>query len=320
MLASAQDKCAECGAEIMDVGEELVCRLCGVVASKEVVEIGGGGGPLKAVDYTGQSLGGYLGPIEYGPREKFSKGISASPSTFGYLKLVSDFAGREESAAYTCLKLIERVCEKLALPRVVWNQAMVIAKKLYGRGERVGANSGAVSAYAIITACKIERVTSVDVKEIIAAHRLMGKRVKFASLVRLSLESPFKSEARRAEDYVPRVIARLASSENLSLNLEEAGVRPSAYLARLREAALVCLSVVGESRRGGHSPIGIAAASVYAGEMLLSNLEKREARITQRSLARQAGVAEYTVREQYGELFRPTTKEALIRAIQIRRL
>jgi len=320
MLASFRNRCAECAGEVVDLGDEFVCKSCGVVASKEVVETGAAR-PTTAADYTGQALGGYLGPIEYGPKERFSRGLSTSQSTFGYLKLVSDFAGREDSTAYSCVKLIERVCEKLAIPAVVRAQAMVIAKKLYSSEEgRVCANSGAVSAYAIITACKIAHVTTVGVKEVIEAHRLMGRRVRFASIVRLSLESPFKTDARRAEDYVSRVVARLSSWGEFTRSLGEHGVSPSSYLIRLRGAAMTALSVLEDPLRGGHSPVALATTAVYAGEVLLSNLEGRAPLLTQKGLATLAGVAEYTVREQYGELFRPLLADAITRAIRIPQL
>ena len=318
VLAFFRDVCRECGGELLDVGDELVCRLCGVVRAKEIVD-SSVDVPTKAVDYSGQSLGGYLGPIEYGQKERFSKGLASSSTSFGYLKLVSDFAGREASAAYSSLKFIERVSEKLGLPRAVRSQAMFIAKKLYSSPERVRANAAAVSAFSIITACKVEGVTSVGVREIVETHRLMGRKVRFAALVKLTMDSPFRSEPRRAEEYVPRMISRLSSNDAFADALRGEGTSPGQYFARLREAAMISLSVVEEHNRGGHSPVGIAAASVYAGEALLASLESRELRLTQRRLAEYAGVAEYTVREQYGELFRPRRREALIKAIQIQR-
>lgn len=310
-----RSRCSECAGEVFDVGDEFVCGSCGAVWEKEVLE-----SPTRqvaAADFTAQALGGYLGPLEYGFRERNTRGLSSTRSTFGYLKMVSDFAGREETASYTCVKLIERVCEKLALPKVVAGQAMTIAKNLYGsNGAGTCTNSAAVSAYAVITACKMARVTTAGVKEVVAVHRLLGRRVRFASLVRLSLASPYKTAARRAEDYIPRVVARLSSDEGFATYLRERRRLPSMYLARLREAAVAVLSVVDSSRRAGHSPVAVAATAVYAGEAVLASIEGRSMLLTQKALANLAGVAEYTVREQYGRLFRPLLNLAIKRANQ----
>lgn len=315
MFAPLRSRCPECAGALLDLGDELVCGSCGTVSGKEVLEAPTR--PVTAADFTSQALGGYLGPLEHGSRERSTRGLSSTHSTFGYLKLISDFAGREETASYACVKLIERVCEKLALPRVVAGQAMMIARDLYRpNGAGTQTNSAAVSAHAIIAACKLARVTTVGVKEVVAVHRLLGRRVKFASLVKLSLASPYRTEARRAEDYIGRVVARLSSSEEFTTYLRERGYLPSMYLAHIRGASLAALGAVDGPRRGGHSPVAMAATAVYAGEAVLANIEGRSMLLTQKALANLAGVAEYTVREQYGRLFRPLINLAIKRARQ----
>ncbi|MDV3277423.1 MAG: hypothetical protein LYZ69_03020 [Nitrososphaerales archaeon] len=292
--------------------DEFVCSSCGVVTEKEVVESGEGRSP-KAIDFTGQALGGYLGPLEWGPRERFSRGLAASPSSFRYLKLVSDFAGREDSTLYSCVKMIERVCEKLSLPGVVMRHAILIAKRLFqGKGFGRATNAATVSAYSIITACKIEAVTTIGVREVVRAHRLLGRRVKASSLIQLSLNSPFKAHARRPEEYVPRVVARLSLCIELTKRLADEGVNKTVYFNSLRTAALEALCVLGEAERGGRSPCALAATAAYAGEALLSRREGRKMRVTQKELAECGDVAEYTVREQYGDLFRPAITQSTI--------
>jgi hypothetical protein len=171
-------RCAECSGELLDLGDELVCRGCGIATEKEVVGTGASRAPV-AIDFTGQSLGGYLGPPDTGFEERFSKGLVGSPSTYRYLKLVSDYAGREDSALYSCAKMIERVAEKLKLPRLVMAQAVVVARTLLGSGGSRGEVSTAtLSSYSVVTACRIMGVSSVSVKEVVEAHRLLGRRVK----------------------------------------------------------------------------------------------------------------------------------------------
>ncbi len=305
MLTSTQvGRCTECSGEIVDAGDELVCRSCGVVTGKEVLE-GHSDRPPQAADYAGHTLGGYMGPLEYGYEGRFSKGFSAASSSFRYLKLVSDHTGKEGSTEYSCVKMIERVCEKLPVPKIVVGQATVIAKKLFVvKRERNDITSAALSAYAIITACKIEQVTSVGVKEIVEAHRLLGRRVKMSALIELSLNSPIKVGARRPEEYVGRVIARLSSDAALATSLRACGANETVYLNKLREAALEALRMTDESARGGHSPCALAATAVYAGETLLAKRESRRRMLTQKDVADCVDVAEYTVREQFGEIFR----------------
>ena len=307
MLASTQvGRCVECLGEIVDAGDELVCRSCGVVTEKEVLEAWGKQRPPQAIDYTAQALGGYLGPLEHGYDERFSRGFSGTSSNFEYLKLISDYSGREDSTVYSCVKMIERVCEKLSMPGMIVGQAVVIAKKLFEvKRQRNDITAAAVSAYAIITACKIGQVTSVGVKEIIEAHRLMGRRVKMSALIQLSLNSSIKLVPRKPEEYVGRVIARLSSNASLAEDLATRGINRTVYLSALRAAAMEALAAVEPQNRGGHSPCTLAATAVYAGEISLARRESRNRLLSQRDVAESVGVAEYTVREQFGEIFRP---------------
>jgi len=297
-------RCVECSGEVLDLGDELVCRSCGVVTEKEVLEGRSGKAPL-AIDFTGQALGGYLGPPDTCFEERSSRGIAGSPSTYRYLKLMSDYSGREDSTVYSCAKLIERVTEKLKLPSVVMAQAVVIAKTLLGpKKSRGEVSTASVSTYSIITACRIMGVSSASVREVVEAHRLLGRRVKISSLNQLSLTSPFKASPLRAEEYVGRLIGRLESMASTARLLAEARLEPAGYFANLRSAAMEVLSAVGETERGGHSPCSLAATAVYAAESRLAKRGARRKVLTQRDIAESGGVAEYTVRELYGRLFR----------------
>lgn len=303
MLSPYLEKCKECSGRIIDTGDEFVCESCGIVTTKEVIEQNQDKAP-QVLDYTKYSIGSYLGPLEYGYEEKYSKGFSSTSTGYKYLKLVSDHSGREDSSIYTCAKMIERVCEKLSIPKIVMGQAMIIAKKLFEIKDSINdVNVASISAYSVITACKIEGVTSVGVREIIDAHRMLGKKVKVSALISLSLDSPMKNAARRAEDYLKRVIMRLSSDQRIIAKIE--GKDKNSYFIELYEIAKEVLTMIEGYMRGGHNPCALAATTVYTSEVILSSIDSRKRIITQRDVAQCINVAEYTVREQYGEIFRP---------------
>jgi transcription initiation factor TFIIIB Brf1 subunit/transcription initiation factor TFIIB len=320
MLSPAySDTCAECTGKILDLNDEFVCSSCGKVSTKEIIDNKEKKRP-QAVDYTRHALGGYLGPLEYGYAEKFSRGFSKASSSFRYLKLVSDYSGREESSVYVCAKMIERVCEKLSIPSIVIGQAVVISKKLFElRKTKTAITVAGISAYSIIAACKIEGVTSIGVREIIDAHRDLGHRVKISSIIRISLDSSVKIEARKAEDYLNRVLSRLSTNEVLKLRLGEIGLNEITYYNQLFETGRGILKMLEKIVKTGHSPCALAATSIYAAEVALSKLQDRKKMLTQRDAAACVEVAEYTVREQYGEIFRPYLEqinEVVIRLLQ----
>ena len=299
MLTSAHEGgCVQCSGRIVDAGEEYVCSSCGIVMAKVVTDSGEDRAP-QAIDYTTHSLGSYLGPMDYGFEERFSPGFSKSSSTFKYLKTMSDFAYKDGASLYTCAKLIERVCEKLALPKSVMGESVRISREVMEmRKSRGEVTIPSVSAFAIINACKRLGVTSAGVREVMDAHRNMGYRVKTSVIIQISIDSPVRTRPRRAEEYLGRVLIHLPRV------LIKSGGMPAGYSNRLHEAARAALQQVDGPSRGGHNPRALAATAVYAAEVALSESEGRKKVFSQREVAECSEVAEYTVREQYVEMFK----------------
>jgi transcription initiation factor TFIIIB Brf1 subunit/transcription initiation factor TFIIB len=304
MLTTARaDRCAQCSGKVIDMGDEMVCSSCGTVLQKMVIEPREDRRP-QAIDYTTHALGSYLGPLDYGYEEQFSRGFSKTSSTYRYLKTISDHSYKEGTNIYTCAKLMERICEKLALPSVVMAQSVRISKDVMDMKHKgSGFTIAAISAFSIITACKVCGVTSVGVREVMKAHRALGHRVKPTSIIQMSIDSPVRPMARRAEEYLTRVAAHVPEIPAL------AGTFSAGYQARLLEVARRVLEIIDSTSRGGHNPCALAATSVYAAEVILARMEERKKRLTQSDLAACADVADYTVREQYGEIFRPRMED-----------
>ena len=310
MLSSAYSvddaRCAYCSGRMVDIDEEIVCSSCGSVRQKEVGADTVGGATAKrayAVDYTNHSLGSFLGRMDCDREESPSKAFAASSSTFRYLKTISDYSPTDEAGVYPCAKLIERICEKLSLPPGVMAQSISVAKGLLViRKERTGYTIAAISAFSIISACRICVVPSVGVREVVAAHKALGHNVRPSTLIKMGFDSPVKVGAMRAEEYLGRVATRLSEA------LAKPGVPPG-YQYKLLHLARRALTMLDSSVRGGHSPCALAATSFYAAEIVVSESESRKRFFTQREVATCVGAAEYTVREQFCELFRPRWEE-----------
>lgn len=299
--------CGECKAPLVDAGDELVCQGCGIVKEKEVVEYA----PVAATSRSSGSgaLGSFLGPARITHRERRSRGFSSSNSTFGYLKTVSDFAGREEGPLNACEKMTQRAAERFSLPQIVVSQAVGVSRRLIeSKVKERGTTLAAISAYGLIAACKIEGITSVSVREIVEAYTTLGRRVSASALIQLSLASPVKTAARLPEEYVNMIIARLSMQDDLLASLSKDGVLAAAYFNSLRSAAAEVLSNVDSTAKSGHRPSAMAATAVYGGEVVLSSREGRKKRVSQHDLAECSDSAEYTIREQYRQIFSGAVK------------
>lgn len=316
MLALEFDRsCPECSKRLIDVDDEFVCQSCGLTQQKEVLV--GSRTPLAAIPLGGNALGSFMGTKEITQRERHTRGITGRNTNYEYLKVVSDFAGKREGAPVSCARMIERVGEKLSLPRVVLQEAASISRKVLSSvGESRRLTVSEVSAYSLIAACKVEGITSVSVGEIMGAHAALGRRVASSSIIRLGLDSPFKILPRTPEDYLNRVLARLSMNGRLSDALSKEGASQTNYFASIRETARELLLVAGRESWAGRRPCALASSAVYSAEIVESRLEARKKRFTQRDVAECGDTAEYTIREQCATVLSAAVDTVLSRRLR----
>lgn len=310
-LASLDMTCPECSKGLLDLGDEMVCPRCGITEVKQVLEQGFQENPRG---HGWQALGSYMGPRSAPREERTARGIRGTDGGYDHLKLVSDHAGRDEGAAEECVKLIERVGEKLSLSSATLAEAAAMARKVLDTvhpSRRV--TVAAVSAYSLISACRMTGTATANPREILATHTALGRRVTSSSVIQLALESPIRTYAPGPEQCVSRVLARLSTDQGLLHRLAKEGAPMARYLNALRDCGRELLSLADRTEMCGKRPCALAAAAVYSAETALSRWEGRGRRVTQRQLAECAGTSEYTVREQYAMIFTPAVEKALAR-------
>jgi transcription initiation factor TFIIIB Brf1 subunit/transcription initiation factor TFIIB len=304
----SRNACPECEVPMVDAGDELVCPRCGIANEKEVIEVGSEG-PRKAPRYGSYRLGSFMGERKshfVGDSGRY-QGVAGSADRYGYLKTLSNRTGSEDGAQVDCSRIIERVGEKLRLPLVAVDEATRIAKKVVASPHPHRRLAVApVSAFALISACKINSISSVDSREIIRAHCALGRRVTSSSVMRVGFHYPLTMVVRRPEDFVAPILARLSGTDKLATEFSnEAGL--SVYLRTLRDASIVALCQLKEEARWGRRPSTLAATAIYSAERILALREGRKTRISQREVAECVRCSEYTVREQCSSCFRTLT-------------
>ena len=225
------------------------------------------------MDYTVHSLGSYMGPLEYGYGAIFSKGLSGSPSTYKYLKTISDFSCRDGSGLDTCAKLMERVCEKLDFSKSVVGESVAIAKCVIEiRKEHGGTHD-----------CRHIGVLDNQLVQEASGHKGGGARddggpqeprVPGEGLGHhpgIFEPTPGKATGpRMAEEYLGRVLVDLQQS------LRRRGRGPGGILQHALRGGQDPLENTDGPSRGGHNPRALAATAVDAGEMAPASLGGEE--------------------------------------------
>ncbi|WP_440989561.1 transcription initiation factor IIB [Haloarchaeobius baliensis] len=289
-----REVCPECGADAITDDEhgETVCEDCGMVIEEDLVDHGP---EWRAFDSrekneksrvgapTTQMLHdkGLSSVIDWQNKDAYGSALSSRKRQKMQRLRTWDERFRAQSARDRNLKQalgeITRMASALDLPENVQETASVIYRRaleddlLPGRSIEAMATA---SLYAAARQANVPRsldefapVSRVDRREFARAYRYIVKELDLA----LEPADPL--------DYLPRFCSELAVPTELKHRAEElleAGKRQSVH--------------------SGKSPVGLAAAAIYAASLLTDE------KLTQREIGEAADVSEVTIRNRYKEL------------------
>ena len=286
------ERCRECRGHLVQVGEEVVCSSCGVVARREPfhVEV-----HLTIPSQTAsRKLGSYIGTKS----DENSVADFNGNSTVGYAKKLSDHMGEDQSA-WHCKALIERVSERLSLPAFVKQIAILLSEKLLAEWrnpeepKRHRATAPVISAYSLLSACRAGGVVHISARTVLTAYTELGHRVTKSKLLKLGSESKVALKSADPAALVQTVLSGLEANGGVAEKVKEHGLEPRQYFRRLLGASQEVVAQVHGQR--GTNPRTEAAAAVY-----LASRQIGPRTVTQRDAAETLQVAEYTVREFTG--------------------
>ncbi|MCS7122516.1 MAG: transcription initiation factor IIB [Candidatus Micrarchaeota archaeon] len=287
--------CPECGSTDISVEpetSELICNKCGNIIHEDLVDYGPEWRAFDSDQRNRRARTG--GPIsmmkpnkglttEIDLSNKDSRGVKIAVKNQATLsrmrkwhKRISMASSHERNIA-TALQELEKIVDRLQLPRSVAEKAAYIYKEAVRRHLIRGRLIESVVAAVVYAVCRKEgipktledivQITNTDKKDIGRAYRFIKRE--------LNLKVPFASP----EIYIPRFASNLQLSEEVQERAKE-----------------IVRAAMANGMLSGRGPTGIAAAALY-----IAALEKGE-RKTQKEVAEEAHVTEVTIRNRYREL------------------
>ena len=283
------ERCRECRGHVVRSGDEYVCTSCGRVDRRVEEEKYHLEFHIQAPSQLSDTrLGSYIGDRS----DKDSKADFNGVSTLGFAKLLSDNLGVNETEQ-KCKVMVRRVGDRLSLPAFVQQNAMALTGRVLAEGSGSGRRVfvAAASAYSILSAARAAGMDHVSSGAIMEAFNDMGHKVTKSALLQTGLRSSVPLKPTDPAALLRNLLKGLEADEAVQKRLRKKEVEPSPYFRRVFQASQTVLaSLRGKSE--GRNPRTIAAGSVY-----IACKEAAPGVVTQKTLARIAGVAEYTVRE-----------------------
>jgi transcription initiation factor TFIIB len=286
--------CPECGARLESDTErgETVCTECGLVVEEDEIDRGP---EWRAFDSAEKDKKSRVGApttnmmhdkglsTNIGWQDKDAYGNSLSSRKRQKMQRLRTWNERfrtrdsKERNLKQALGEIDRMASALGLPKNVRETASVIYRRALGENLLPGRSIEGVATAALYAAARqagtprsldeVERVSRVEKSEIARTYRYVVRELGL--------------EIRPADpkNYLPRFASDLEVSE-------EAERRARQLLDSAREQGI----------HSGKSPVGLAAAAVYASALLCNE------KVTQSDVSEVADISEVTIRNRYHEL------------------
>ncbi|ELZ08414.1 transcription factor TFIIB cyclin-like protein [Halovivax asiaticus JCM 14624] len=289
-----QERCPECGGQLVSDEEhaETVCADCGLVVEEDEIDRGP---EWRAFDSSERDQKSRVGApttnmmhdqglsTNIGWQNKDAYGKSLSSRQRQKMQRLRTWNERfrtrdsKERNLKQALGEIDRMASALGLPENVRETASVIYRRALEEDLLPGRSIEGVATSSLYAAARqagtprsldeISQVSRVDRMELTRTYRYIVRE--------LSLEV----KPADPEHYVPRFISDLDLSEETERTSRE-----------LLESAR------GDGVHSGKSPVGLAAAAVYAAALLTNE------KVTQNEVSEVANISEVTIRNRYKEL------------------
>ena len=286
-----RERCSDCGGDAFvtdpEVGE-VICRRCGLILQEEVLDQTP---EWRAFTPEERKVRARVGPPT--SLSKFDKGLSTTFQTH------SDTSGHtlsrkeqvkmmrlrkwhirairhssSEQNLFQAMNVLTRLSDKLHIPKKIEEEAALIYRRALSKGLIRGRSIKSIVAASLYAACRLTRTprslktitkaSTRNLKEISRNYRLIQRELDLT----IPIDDPLQ------------YVSKIASQAGLSQKTQTTAI---GLLQKAKQRQAVA----------GKGPAGVAAAALYIASIM--NFEK----ITQKKLAKAAGVTDVTVRNRY---------------------
>ncbi len=197
------------------------------------------------------------------------------------------------------VKLLLRIREMFkggiqgGIPEIVMEHAFTMFKKRLDKREPIKNNVTLFATYVWVSALTLhvplrsERISSI--------FRAIGHRVSPRLLIQTALREKLAPPPLKAEDFLPRLIAKLDQSPHFLKKANDHQLDARLFSDRVER---VSRRIIQKCKRLGQRPSIIAASAVYAALQLV-HWKLNFPILSQGQLATAFGVAEYSIRDVY---------------------
>ncbi len=317
-------RCNECNGETVQTVSDNVCNSCGLVLSPVFVEpqlsqnVNEGSDSSSFGSSQGfrlhiaDNLGSFMG--KYGTkylRDCNGHSLRSFQSKkYAHLKKLNDIylhATPEQKRKYRALRILNEASGTLELPKNIQLKACYLLRKTMN-SSMIKANIPELIAASLYLSARVLKYI-ISLKDIIKTfeqqfNSIDGKKIlKTAVQIRMLTGQTIRTI--RAEDYVNKAVETLCSSAKVKNSCNKRNISIDFFRSELINKTRFLLKEFPSMERGGRNPYVFVCAVLIAAEKLIAWENERPTILTQRLVAQDCQIAEYTLREHYLQLVKP---------------
>ncbi|MHA1268215.1 MAG: hypothetical protein ACTSPY_00390 [Candidatus Helarchaeota archaeon] len=308
-----------------EIRGEYICSLCGLVIEKHYVSASyqmnedpnGNCNSSKHFVALGKRLNmvdGLGSFIDYQYSYKFTDATGKALHTnkqilFRRLKYHYDVRSRyvNKETNYSIFNLLNRITDRLKLSDNVRDRAAYFYNKILSKvsKENITNHIILIATCIFLAIREYKNNAPVTIQELCQAFTGFGHRVSSRTILREiqrmeeNIGEIIKTDIRRSEDYINRVISKICNSDIVIERLIKTGENLQEYKLYLRNKCFELLDKIDLRSRGGRNPYIFAVAILYTSDQILAKTKHRKALLTQKILSDACNCAEYSIRDHF---------------------
>ncbi|MFX0101010.1 MAG: hypothetical protein ACFFCS_15650 [Candidatus Hodarchaeota archaeon] len=243
---------------------------------------------------------------------------------FYRLKFTRDFRTRLDNneTYHRIIKILKKISNYLSLLPDIRKRAMYfynkIIKKATASNQEIPNHVSLIASCLFLASREYSSQAPITIQELCNSFKDFGHRVNCKMIIRDMLRFKKYVNIKRtnhdSKDYLERLINKLYHNEEFNDRFvtKEIFMDVKTYIHQLKLNSCKILENISKGVRSCRNPFILAGASIYGADVLLAKKNKTKRVLTQKILANATGIAEYSIRDHYCSVIKPSMNEMVV--------
>lgn len=243
---------------------------------------------------------------------------------FYRLKFTRDFRTRIDNneTYHRIVKILKKVSNYLSLLPDIRKRAVYFYNKIIKRAttsnQEIPNHVSLIASCLFLASREFSSQAPITIQELCNSFKDFGHRVNCKMIIRDMLKFKKHVNIKRtnhdSKDYLERLINKLYHDDGFNERFIAKGISTDlkTYIHQLKQNSYKILENISKSVKSCRNPFILAGASIYGADVILAKKNNTKRVLTQKVLSTATGIAEYSIRDHYCSVIKPTITDMAV--------